>query len=74
MRSIRKILPFGIVGKRMLKQKEKIVVVGGGAAGLELVTRLGRDKRYDVTLVEPSSHHYWKPRLHEIAADRKSVV
>ncbi|CAK3648964.1 Type II NADH:quinone oxidoreductase [Vibrio crassostreae] len=68
MRSIREILPLGMVGKRMLKQKEKIVVVGGGAAGLELVTRLGRDKRYDVTLVEPSSHHYWKPRLHEIAA------
>ncbi len=54
MRSIRKILPLGMVGKRMLKQKEKIVVVGGGAAGLELVTRLGRDKRYDVTLVEPA--------------------
>lgn len=50
----------------------KIVVVGGGAAGLELVTRLGRQlkgsQEHEVILVEPSSHHYWKPRLHEIAA------
>lgn len=50
----------------------KIVVVGGGAAGLELVTRLGRQLRgsreHEVILVEPSSHHYWKPRLHEVAA------
>ncbi|EOD78295.1 NADH dehydrogenase [Grimontia indica] len=50
----------------------KIVVVGGGAAGLELVTRLGkqfaRRREHEVILVEPASHHYWKPRLHEIAA------
>ncbi|MGF1735927.1 NAD(P)/FAD-dependent oxidoreductase [Photobacterium satsumensis] len=50
----------------------KIVVVGGGAAGLELVTRLGRSlgrkAKHEIVLVEPSSHHYWKPRLHEIAA------
>ncbi|WP_344702357.1 NAD(P)/FAD-dependent oxidoreductase [Halomonas cibimaris] len=50
----------------------KIVVVGGGAAGLELVTRLGSQlqgsRDHEVILVEPSSHHYWKPRLHEIAA------
>ncbi|QUM81279.1 NAD(P)/FAD-dependent oxidoreductase [Moritella sp. 5] len=46
----------------------RIVVVGGGAAGLELVTRLGRNKRHEIMLVEPSSHHFWKPRLHEIAA------
>ena len=50
----------------------KIVVVGGGAAGLELVTRLGnsfaRGNKHQVVLVEPASHHYWKPRLHEIAA------
>ncbi|KLV05555.1 NADH dehydrogenase [Photobacterium aquae] len=46
----------------------KIVVVGGGAAGLELVTRLGRSGLHSVVLVEPATHHLWKPRLHEIAA------
>ncbi|MBR9870901.1 MAG: NAD(P)/FAD-dependent oxidoreductase [Gammaproteobacteria bacterium] len=48
------------------------VIIGGGAAGLELVTRLGRqllgNKEHQVILVEPSSYHYWKPRLHEVAA------
>ncbi len=50
----------------------KIVVVGGGAAGLELVTRLGdrlgRRRRASVTLVESARTHVWKPLLHEVAA------
>jgi NADH:ubiquinone reductase (H+-translocating) len=49
-----------------------IVVVGGGAGGLELVTRLGdkfgRRGRADVTLIDKSRTHLWKPLLHEIAA------
>ncbi len=50
----------------------QVVVVGGGAAGLELVTRLGdRFARGDVaqiTLVERSRTHVWKPMLHAVAA------
>ena len=48
-----------------------IVIVGGGAGGLELATRLGRKlgrkKRATVTLVDRSSIHIWKPLLHEVA-------
>jgi NADH dehydrogenase len=50
----------------------RIIVVGGGAGGLELVTRLGdklgRRKLADVTLIDKSRTHLWKPLLHEIAA------
>jgi len=50
----------------------RIVVVGGGAGGLELVTRLGdklgRRNKAHVTLVEKRRTHLWKPHLHEIAA------
>jgi NADH dehydrogenase len=50
----------------------RIVVVGGGAAGLELATRLGdrlgRRRRASVTLVESARTHLWKPLLHEVAA------
>jgi NADH dehydrogenase len=50
----------------------RIVVVGGGAAGLELVTelgdRLGRPRRAGITLVESARTHLWKPLLHEVAA------
>src|SRR5262249_3948612 len=45
---------------------------GGGAAGLELVTRLGgrlgRRARARVTLVECARAHLWKPLLHQVAA------
>jgi NADH dehydrogenase len=50
----------------------EIVVVGGGAGGLELVTRLGnklgRRGKANITLVEKARTHLWKPLLHEIAA------
>ncbi|AZZ95023.1 NAD(P)/FAD-dependent oxidoreductase [Hahella sp. KA22] len=49
----------------------KIVVVGGGAGGLELVTRLGnalgKKKRAEVHLVDCNPTHLWKPLLHEVA-------
>jgi NADH:ubiquinone reductase (H+-translocating) len=48
------------------------VIVGGGAGGLELATRLGdrfgRKGRLRVTLVDRSRTHLWKPLLHEFAA------
>ncbi len=50
----------------------RIVVVGGGAGGLELVTRLGdrlgRRGRAEVALVDCARAHVWKPLLHEVAA------
>ncbi len=53
------------------EQKIRIVVVGGGAGGLELVSRLGRKlpaNRFDVVLVDRNATHIWKPLLHEVAA------
>jgi len=52
----------------------RIVIVGGGAAGLPLATklgrRLGRRGRATVTLVDRFATHLWKPLLHEVAAGR----
>jgi len=50
-----------------------IVIVGGGAGGLELAARLGnklgrQDGRDKVLLVDRSVIHIWKPTLHEVAA------
>ncbi len=49
----------------------RIIVVGGGAGGLELATKLGRTlgrkNRADITLVDRKSSHLWKPLLHEVA-------
>jgi len=52
-------------------RKTQIVVVGGGAGGLELVTRLGARfgrEHFDIILVEKNRTHIWKPLLHEVAA------
>jgi len=50
----------------------RIVIVGGGAGGLELATRLGdtlgRRGAAEVTLIDKSRTHVWKPKLHEIAS------
>ena len=52
-------------------RKTQIVVVGGGAGGLELATRLGGRlgrEHFDIILVEKNRTHIWKPLLHEVAA------
>jgi len=53
------------------KQTQRIVVVGGGAGGLELVVKLARklkrDRQTEVVLIDKSPSHIWKPLLHEVA-------
>lgn len=54
-----------------MTDRHQIVIVGGGAGGLELATRLGDKvgKRLaEVTLVDASRMHVWKPLLHDVAA------
>lgn len=54
------------------QQVHEIVIVGGGAGGLELATRLGNKlgnkKRARITLIDASPSHLWKPLLYEVAA------
>jgi NADH dehydrogenase len=55
-----------------------IVIVGGGAGGLELAARMGRSQgrkqgRERVLLVDRSAFHIWKPTLHEVAAGTLDV-
>jgi len=72
MRSIvsrRRIVPFD--------DRHQIVIVGGGAGGLELATRLGdtlgKRGKAAITLVDKTRSHVWKPKLHEIAAGSMDV-
>ncbi|AFI90857.1 NAD(P)/FAD-dependent oxidoreductase [Pectobacterium parmentieri] len=55
----------------MTSPTKKIVIVGGGAGGLELATslghKLGRKKKAEITLVDRNHSHLWKPLLHEVA-------
>jgi NADH dehydrogenase len=53
---------------------ETIVIVGGGAGGMELATRLGDSlgaaKRARILLVDRSPGHFWKPLLHTVASGK----
>lgn len=50
----------------------RIIIVGGGAGGLELAVRLGKKLgkkgKASITLVDASRTHVWKPLLHQVAA------
>lgn len=50
----------------------RLVIVGGGAGGLELATRLGdklgKRRKALITLVDSARTHLWKPLLHQVAA------
>ncbi|KVP28349.1 pyridine nucleotide-disulfide oxidoreductase [Burkholderia multivorans] len=53
----------------------RIVIVGGGAGGLHLATRLGdtigRRGHAEVVLVDRYPTHFWKPLLHEAASGHR---
>jgi NADH dehydrogenase len=55
-----------------INNAHRIVIVGGGAGGLELATMLGRklgkSGKANVILVDSNMTHIWKPLLHEVAA------
>lgn len=57
--------------------KHRVVIVGGGAGGLELATKLGdtlgRSGKAEITLIERARTHFWKPHLHELAAGSMDV-
>lgn len=50
---------------------KRIVIVGGGAGGIGVATRLGRrlgrKKKAEIILVDMAETHVWKPLLHEAA-------
>jgi len=60
-----------------MSELHQVIIVGGGAGGLELATRLGdrfgRRRVAAVTLVDRNRTHVWKPLLHEVAAGSMDV-
>ncbi|AJE98332.1 NAD(P)/FAD-dependent oxidoreductase [Pandoraea apista] len=61
-----------------MSRANRIVIVGGGIAGLKLATRLGRTLgragAARVTLVDSHPTHLWKPMLHTVAAGTRDVT
>ncbi len=51
-----------------MQNNHRVIIVGGGIAGLALATKLGKRRLADVTLIDKSPAHVWKPMLHTFAA------
>jgi NADH dehydrogenase len=50
-----------------MKSVKKVVVVGGGFAGINLVKKLWKDSRFQVTMVDPDNYHFFPPLLYQVA-------
>ena len=46
----------------------KILIIGGGFAGLECARRLADDERFEITLVDRTNHHLFQPLLYQVAS------
>jgi len=45
----------------------KVLIIGGGFAGLGCARRLANDERFEVTLLDRTNHHLFQPLLYQVA-------
>ncbi len=45
----------------------KVLIIGGGFAGLQCANNLANDERFAVTLVDRTNHHLFQPLLYQVA-------
>src|SRR4051812_16144071 len=50
----------------MNNSPKKIVVVGGGFAGINLIKALANDNRFQITLVDQNNYHFFPPLLYQV--------
>ena len=46
---------------------KKIVVAGGGFAGINLIKQLSKDKRFHITLIDKNNYNFFPPLLYQVA-------
>ena len=46
---------------------KKVIIVGGGFAGINLIKKLSKDKRFQITLVDINNYHFFPPLLYQVA-------
>ena len=51
----------------MERQTKKVVVVGGGFAGINFARGLAKDKRFFITLVDVNNYHFFPPLIYQVA-------
>ncbi len=46
---------------------KKVVIVGGGFAGINVMKRLSKDNRFHITLVDKNNYHFFPPLIYQVA-------
>src|ERR1043165_5245394 len=46
---------------------KRVVIVGGGFAGINLIKKLSKDKRFHITLVDKNNYHFFPPLLYQVS-------
>lgn len=49
------------------QNKKRIIVVGGGFAGIHLIKKLAKQKQFQITLVDKNNYHFFPPLLYQVA-------
>ncbi|QCX54129.1 NAD(P)/FAD-dependent oxidoreductase [Elizabethkingia sp. JS20170427COW] len=50
--------------------REKIVIIGGGFAGLNVARQLNNKKEYEVIVIDKANHHAFQPLFYQVASGR----
>jgi NADH dehydrogenase len=53
--------------KTILKGVKKIVIIGGGFAGLNLAKKIASDKHYEITLIDKNNYNFFPPLIYQVA-------
>lgn len=51
-----------------IKNKNTIVIVGGGFAGLELINKLDKSNQYNLILVDTNNYNFFPPLIYQVSA------
>jgi NADH dehydrogenase len=46
---------------------KKVIIIGGGFAGLECARKLANDSRFEIILLDRTNHHLFQPLLYQVA-------
>ena len=49
------------------QNRKKIIVVGGGFAGINFIKKLSKHKQFQITLVDKNNYHFFPPLLYQVA-------
>jgi NADH dehydrogenase len=52
-----------------MSEKKKIIIIGGGFAGIQLVKKLDK-KLFDILLIDKQNHHQFQPLFYQVAASQ----